>query len=208
MPTASPLRRPPTQARSRQRVSRIVDAAGTIVEEQGVAAATVRAIADRAGVSPATLYQFFANRDAVLEQLLGQELEVLDARLADALAERPASSVREAVDALFDVHERHYLDRPALVALYYSARESGAVRAEVQAHLARLAAAVYEVMVSAKLLRPGTERRVVDIAIALGDRIFELAYRDIHLRDDAVIAEGKLAITSYLQAHESLSPPR
>lgn len=178
------------------------------MEEQGVAAASVRAIAERAGVSPATLYQFFANRDAVLEQLLGQELEDLDARLADALAARPASSIREAVDALFDVHERHYLDRPALAALYYSARESGAVRAEVQAHLARISAAVYEAMVAAELFRPDTERRVIDVAIALGDRIFELAYRDVHHRDDAVIAEGKLAITSYLQTYENPSQPR
>ena len=51
MTTASVTRRAPMQARSRATVTRILDAAAAIADEQGVDAATTRAIADRAGVS-------------------------------------------------------------------------------------------------------------------------------------------------------------
>ena len=53
-------RREPTQARSRQTVTRILDVAAAIVDEQGVDAATTRTIADRAGVAYPSLYRFFA----------------------------------------------------------------------------------------------------------------------------------------------------
>ena len=50
--TVAPIqRREPVQARSRLTVTRILDAAAAIADENGVDATTTRAIADRAGVS-------------------------------------------------------------------------------------------------------------------------------------------------------------
>ncbi|HUO38192.1 MAG TPA: helix-turn-helix domain-containing protein, partial [Mycobacterium sp.] len=60
MTTATVQRREPAQARSRQTVTRILDAAATIVDQEGVDAATTRAIADLADVSYPSLYRFFA----------------------------------------------------------------------------------------------------------------------------------------------------
>ena len=60
-------RRAPVQERSRQTVTRILDAAAAIADEHGVDAATTRAIADRAGVSYPSLYRFFADREAILD---------------------------------------------------------------------------------------------------------------------------------------------
>ena len=69
--TVAPVqRRAPVQARSRQTVTRILDAAAAIADEQGVDSATTRAIADRAGVSAPSLYRFFAYREAILDELL------------------------------------------------------------------------------------------------------------------------------------------
>src|SRR5688572_2916691 len=68
-------RRQPVQARSQARVERILAAATALVEDDGVDAATTRAIAARAGVPVATLYQFFADRDAVLDEVLRRALE-------------------------------------------------------------------------------------------------------------------------------------
>ena len=49
--TVAPVqRREPMQARSRLTVTRILDAAAAIADEEGVDATTTRAIADRAGV--------------------------------------------------------------------------------------------------------------------------------------------------------------
>ncbi|HEV3365139.1 MAG TPA: TetR family transcriptional regulator, partial [Acidimicrobiia bacterium] len=89
-------RRQPVQARSQARVERIVAAATAIVDEEGVEAATTRAIAARAGVPVASLYQFFADRDAVLDEVLRRELAALDdhvaARTREARTE-PATAI-------------------------------------------------------------------------------------------------------------------
>jgi AcrR family transcriptional regulator len=58
------------QERSEQRRERILEAARECLGEQGYAGATVTAIAQRAGVSNGLLYQFFRNKERLLEQVL------------------------------------------------------------------------------------------------------------------------------------------
>ena len=60
------LRRTPQQERSQQRVDEILDAAAALLEEVGYEGITTSAIARRAEISVGSLYQFFANKDAVL----------------------------------------------------------------------------------------------------------------------------------------------
>jgi AcrR family transcriptional regulator len=69
MTTAPIERHKPVQARSRRTVTKILNGAAATINEDGVGAATTRAIADRAGVSYSSLYRFFADRDEILERL-------------------------------------------------------------------------------------------------------------------------------------------
>jgi AcrR family transcriptional regulator len=83
--TVTPLaRRAPMQERSRQTVIRILDAAAAIADEHGVDAASTRAIADRAGVSYPSLYRFFADREAIHDELMERHCAELDARCLEA----------------------------------------------------------------------------------------------------------------------------
>jgi len=63
------LRRAPQQARGRQRIDTILDAAEQILAEAGYEAVTTNAIAARARTSIGSLYQFFPNKDAILNAL-------------------------------------------------------------------------------------------------------------------------------------------
>ena len=62
-------RRIPTQARSRERVLRILDAAAHEFAELGFEAATTEGIAVRAGTSVGSIYQFFPNKHALFEAI-------------------------------------------------------------------------------------------------------------------------------------------
>lgn len=91
---------PRRQARGRARIEQILLAAAEVFGEAGYEAATTNAIAARAGISPGSLYQFFANKDevgralaeayaerlATLELLGGLTSENLETVLDDALA--------------------------------------------------------------------------------------------------------------------------
>ena len=63
MPRANPakLRKSPAQSRSRATVEAILDAAAHILVTQGFAAASTNRIAEKAGVSIGSLYQYFPN---------------------------------------------------------------------------------------------------------------------------------------------------
>jgi AcrR family transcriptional regulator len=68
-------RRTPRQERSRQLVDAVREAGRLILEEEGPEALTTTRIAERAGVSVGSLYQYFENREAILEAIYGEVLE-------------------------------------------------------------------------------------------------------------------------------------
>ncbi len=67
-------RKLPKQARSETTVEAIVEAAAQIFERHGYAAGTTNRIAERAGVSIGSLYQYFPNKDAILVALVHRHI--------------------------------------------------------------------------------------------------------------------------------------
>src|SRR6266516_4649370 len=59
-------RRKPTQTRARITVETIFEATARIIERDGAGAVNTNAIAERAGISVGTLYEYFPNKEAVL----------------------------------------------------------------------------------------------------------------------------------------------
>jgi AcrR family transcriptional regulator len=109
-PQLSP-RKTPRQQRSRQMVTRIVDAAGRVLAERGYEGASTHRIAAEAGISGGSLYQYFANKDAVVAAVLEQFSTRLTARLEIALSESMTMGWREAgrvlLVAQFEVFEEN-----------------------------------------------------------------------------------------------------
>jgi len=84
--SAEPRKRP-RQQRSRELVARILDEAARLFETLGYHDTTTNHVADAAGISIGSLYQYFPNKDALLVGLAERHLDEAEPRLA-ALAER------------------------------------------------------------------------------------------------------------------------
>jgi AcrR family transcriptional regulator len=69
-------RRIPRQARANQTVATILEASAQLLEAGGWAAFTTNAVAERAGVSIGTLYQYFGDKNALLMALAGAEMKI------------------------------------------------------------------------------------------------------------------------------------
>src|SRR6185369_480768 len=84
-PGNGPPIHPPRQARSRETLARLLDAAQAVLAEGGLEAATVPAIAKRAGLSVGAVYRRFPDKDALLRavyvRLFGRAREQNAARL-------------------------------------------------------------------------------------------------------------------------------
>lgn len=66
-----PLRKIPRQQRSRMMVSIIVEAAQQVLERNGERGFNTNAIAERAGVSIGSLYQYFPDKHAIFRAMAG-----------------------------------------------------------------------------------------------------------------------------------------
>jgi AcrR family transcriptional regulator len=90
---STPSRRIPSQARAEQTIRIIFEATAQVLNDHGEAALTTNRIAQRAGVSIGTLYQYFDSKEAIVLAMLAREreqcLSTLDVLLANADSANP-----------------------------------------------------------------------------------------------------------------------
>ena len=107
-------RKPPTQPRATETVNAVLEAAARILERHGFEGYTTNAIAERAGVSIGSLYQYFPGKDAVTVALIERECALLlaDVSEADSMVDH-----RDAINHLIDAAVAHQMRRPRLARL-------------------------------------------------------------------------------------------
>ncbi len=79
-------RKTPIQARARQTVDTLLDAAAQLLEREGEAAFNTNRIAEAAGFSIGTLYQYFPDKRAIAAALVARESARVEAQLRRAYA--------------------------------------------------------------------------------------------------------------------------
>ncbi|MFF2108578.1 TetR/AcrR family transcriptional regulator [Rhodococcus koreensis] len=84
-------RKDPSQQRSQATVARILSATGQILRAKGYTGCSTNAIADAAGISKGSVYQYFANKDEIIDVLMDRIMEettaAFGAQLEQSVAE-------------------------------------------------------------------------------------------------------------------------
>ena len=62
------MRKRPQQQRSREMVRALIDATAQVIQQQGLDNTTTARIAEVAGVSVGSLYQYFGDKDGLIEE--------------------------------------------------------------------------------------------------------------------------------------------
>ncbi len=103
-----PSRRRPKQLRSRQTVEAVLDAVVRILKREGIDAVTTNRIAEVAGVSIGSVYQYFPDKRAIYAALHDRHVEEIGRLIERTLVEEASASfesfVRALVNALVDAH--------------------------------------------------------------------------------------------------------
>src|ERR1700761_6251781 len=107
-------RKVPQQSRAGQTVAAILEAVAVILETKGLDGLNTNAVAQRAGVSIGSLYQYFSGKDALIVALSLRERDLFYAEAQGALAQpNGQQGLRHLIAA--SVHQQ--LRRPALARL-------------------------------------------------------------------------------------------
>lgn len=200
-------RRLPTQARSRERVARILDAAAQLVVAAGVDGLTTRSIADAAGLPVASLYQYFADKEAVLLALCERDMAEMDDQVARDLVdlgERAELSVAGLVETSMRAFVKVYHRRPAFMQIWMRGRTNTAVYDYGRHHNKRIAENLLAFATDAGLLdrgafTPEQMAAVAELAVELGDRAFQLAFERDPRGDEFLIDQAIELVTGYLE---------
>jgi AcrR family transcriptional regulator len=104
---ATAMRKAPKQARSRATVEFIIQAAARVLGRQGWARFTTNEVAEAAGVSVGSLYQYFPNKHALVDAIMQRHFDAVLAVLRGVDASRHGSSrkAEELVRGMIAVHQ-------------------------------------------------------------------------------------------------------
>lgn len=127
-------RKTPRQARARETQRRFLDAAARVFARHGYSAGTTNRIADEAGASVGSLYQYFPNKDAILVALVRRHVAEGSALVTAALADTEARPVVERLGVLVDAVTANHAGDPRLhQVLFEEAPRPPALLAELHA---------------------------------------------------------------------------
>lgn len=107
-------RKSPRQQRSQQTVDTILQATARVLAEYGYAGTNTNRIAETAGVSVGSLYQYFPNKNALIAALHDRHDKQMLALIDEVLDGNPAATLRERVAAIVAALLRAHLLEPAL----------------------------------------------------------------------------------------------
>jgi AcrR family transcriptional regulator len=153
-------RKQPRQARAQHTVHAIIEASARILEEQGHGGFTTNAVAELAGASIGTFYQYFPNKDALLGALIARETSRL---VEEVEAASMVATGRRALDGVIEAAVRHQLRRPRLARLLDFEEARLPLDADTQLVRARIGTLLANI-----LTRPDLPRQS-DIPSATGD---------------------------------------
>ncbi|WP_343718014.1 TetR/AcrR family transcriptional regulator [Inquilinus sp.] len=112
---AGPLRRAPSQRRSRERVERILAVATELIAAQGSDALRMAEVAAKAEISIGSLYQYFPDKAAVIRALAERYNAEGRACIEEGLREvRDAAGLRRAFGTLIDTYYGLFLAEPVM----------------------------------------------------------------------------------------------
>ncbi|WP_221467692.1 TetR family transcriptional regulator [Saccharopolyspora phatthalungensis] len=194
----APLRRKPVQQRSAQRVEKMLSACAELIDEVGYDGLTTTLIAERAGVAVGSLYQFFPDKRAVVQELTLRNLDRFVRTVSVRFDQLELEHWWDAVDAVFDVYLTMHREVPAFSRLHFGdvvdlrlldpSKDNNAVIAE---KLTGLIAEEFE-LDPTELLLP------LAVAVEAADAVLHLAFRRDPAGEPTLVAEAKELVRGYL----------
>jgi AcrR family transcriptional regulator len=195
------LSREPKQRRGQERIEQILVAADALFVEVGFEAATTNAIAARLGISIGSLYQYFRNKDAILDALAERHLANMRAVNARLLSPEIATlPFPEGLHRVIDTLAEYHANNPGFRLLFCGAMTTGQLARSADDLHKEIAQGAESVLLSClPRLDPSKVGLVATICVDVVRSLMLTACNyDPELRP-AVLDEAKAVLRRYLE---------
>ncbi|MFL6350310.1 MAG: TetR family transcriptional regulator [Bryobacteraceae bacterium] len=173
----------------------LLQAAALVISDKGYEAATMSGVAERAGASIGSLYQFFPNKEAVAQALRSQYSHQLEELWVPLGEHSKLLEIERFLDRLIDVTINFADEHPAFLTLLdapLAAKRSGAIRKRFCELIARFFVLRKPHMSKVKALRMAA----VTLKVIHGMMVL---YKDAKRREKPyIVREFKLVLSCYL----------
>lgn len=212
----SGVRRRPVQQRSIERVERILDACAELLDEVGFDALTTAEVARRAGVPPATVYQFFDGRPGMMRALALRNLDLLLVQLHRRADDEPGLTWPRAVEIVIEETVGMRRTVPGFTVVDFADTRAGGASFLPPGQIPEggdiLAERLYDFATGQAGLPPLPDPyRVMRLAIETTGIALRLAFQNSRDGDPAMIDQARTLLTAYfaqLTRHRPAAPSR
>jgi AcrR family transcriptional regulator len=191
----------PTQARSRERLRRVLDAADEVLASEGTGAFTTNRIAQAAGVPVGSVYRYFPDKEAIIEALAllyWSDFEDLVAAAAEIDEREPLADPGAVV---IDALAAGFRARPGFLALWYGGLRTEKVRDATRPTRTAIARSIERILAIHWPRAPSSARSTAARMVVLaGDGLLREAFRVDPAGDAELLAESKLMLDAYIAA--------
>ena len=199
------MRRQPQQARSQQRVNRILDEAEQLLIEVGYEATTTKAIAANAEIPIGTLYQFFPGKPAIVTAIAMRYAEQLQQLFSELHTSESATlPLEEYLDRTIETFHQFYATHPGLIIVFGQlpqiAPDIQTVNAEFNLQIQQRVAEFF------LQYNPNLDPAQAELIAKIGSEVTRTLHVAALVAQDKteqqqILTEAKTLLFSYLQPH-------
>src|SRR5437764_173255 len=194
------LRHAPAQARSRERLRRVLDAADELLEHEGAGAFTTTRIAQAAGVSVGTVYRFFPDKQTIVEALAVQYWSDFDDLVAGVAEADEQAPLDDPAGAVLGALAAGFRARPGFLALWYGGLRTEEIRDATRQARTSIASSIERILaVHWPDADPPARQIAAAMVVLAGDGLLREAFRRDRNGDEALLGEAKLMLDAYIE---------
>lgn len=195
------LRRVPRQARSREKLAKVLSAADRLLADEGAEALTTTRVAEAAGVSVGALYQYLPDRDAIIAALADKYLGRLEQLMDTFIEQAQTTRWDDPVGVLVDAFAELYRAEPGFRALWFGRHLTEETRDADRRHKRLMAHGVHRILIAQRLVIDDAESAAAAFtAFLASDAVMQEAFRSDDAGAAELLQQNKVMLRAYLAA--------
>ncbi|WP_342751288.1 TetR/AcrR family transcriptional regulator [Actinopolyspora saharensis] len=186
----------------------MLEACAQLIDEVGYDGLTTTLIAERAGVAVGSLYQFFPDKRAVVQELTLRNLERFVQTVSERLDRMELAHWWDAVDTVFDVYLGMHREIPAFSKLHFGDVVDLRLLHENKDNNAVIAEKLTSLISERFGMSPAELELPLSVAVEAADAVLHLAFRRASTGDPTLVNEARELVRGYLSSRISEDQPK